>query len=202
MAAEHPHNAKRGFMQAAIIRVGLQHCGQRGEPTGRQQDVLHLPAVLGAGPDRGGHVRTRVDDHRVVEGSHERIHSPTLQDGYAAVLLDRKVAQEAAHRDHEGGVVDAPLQRVHHQRNAVAVLDGAPVPRPLGHEGQGSDGILHDPCVVGLLPQEVHHSWNRSQTADDGIGTLHNAQCGQDLQAMLRCGGVGHALLLQEIGRC
>jgi len=103
----------------------------------------------------------------------------------AAVLFDGKVAKEAAHSNNERGPVNAPLQDVHEDGDAAAVLEGSPVARTLGHQSQRCGGVLEDAVVVTVLSEEVHHSRNRTQACDNGVRTFNNAQSGKHLQAIL-----------------
>mmetsp|Transcript_57363 Transcript_57363/g.158776 ORF Transcript_57363/g.158776 Transcript_57363/m.158776 type:complete len:230 (+) Transcript_57363:908-1597(+) len=155
VAAETADDAQGGLVEAAIAHVCLQHRRQGREPPGSEQRMLNLGAVLRAGPDGGGDIRTGARRHRVVEGGHERVHAAVLQHSQAAVLLDGEVAQETAHGHDQRHAPDAPFQHVDHQRDAAAVLDPAPVPRALGHERQGGDAVLHDTVVVAVLPEQV-----------------------------------------------
>mmetsp|Transcript_77354 Transcript_77354/g.203019 ORF Transcript_77354/g.203019 Transcript_77354/m.203019 type:complete len:520 (+) Transcript_77354:260-1819(+) len=205
MPAETTDDAQGSLVETTVGGVGLQDGRQGGEPAGREQRVLHLDALHGAGPDRGGHRRTRVDHapalalggRAAVEGGHERVDAAIVQDCEAELLLYGKVAEEAADRDDEGRSVDAPLQHVNKHGDATTLLQGTPVACSLGHERQGRDRIVQNRQVVLVLRQQVHDDGDGAQSREDGVRAIHHTKKGEDLQAALDHGGVARVGLEQ-----
>mmetsp|Transcript_40405 Transcript_40405/g.104570 ORF Transcript_40405/g.104570 Transcript_40405/m.104570 type:complete len:255 (-) Transcript_40405:206-970(-) len=199
-------DAQGSLVQASMVRVRLQDRSEGGEPARGEQRVLDLRTLHGASPDRRSHRRARVHDvvgcsrdfRGFVEGCHERIDATIAEDSKALLLLHSKVAEEAAHRNHEGWPVDAPLQQVDKHRDATALLQGASVTCSLGHQRQCCDRILQDVRVSLVLGQQLHDDRDCSQSVEDGVRALHYAKDREDLQAALDHRGVARVALEQR----
>mmetsp|Transcript_107815 Transcript_107815/g.310531 ORF Transcript_107815/g.310531 Transcript_107815/m.310531 type:complete len:389 (+) Transcript_107815:627-1793(+) len=190
VAGEAANDAQGRLDEARVVRRGLQHGGQRREPAGGQQRVLHVLAFGSASPDcrsdggpgvhcgaRGGlgaALRPLVL-YRVVERRHERIDAAMLEDSQTTILFDREVAQEATCGDHKGRPTGAPLQYLHQDGDATVLRQRSSVPGALGQNGQRRDGVLQQRCVVLVLPQQVDDDGDRAQAGQDLVGLLDDA---------------------------